>query len=821
MRLCFVSSVRRFVGLALFLFFALPFGLSVIGCGHKSTPAQFCSAGDSGPVVGQVAAISLSPTLATTGESLNYGQIGSALSASATDCKGNAVSVSKYTFASTSSYTTNTTGVIIADINPNNGQVCGGTWNRNTGGGIPDYTTCTPPPSAPSQYLALVTATAAGATSNAIPIYVHPVVTGVVLGAETPTGGCTAAGGDPGTDCCPNSTVGTVTPSPIYDGYSCVSQHTVNHLVARVYEGNGTSPANNITCQVGHLTFAPLTAGIVTIDQNGTTTANLPGSSVITATVANSSTATNAGFFSTCPPKSIVLSVPNQPAGTDSINVGLNNTQPLTVTVTDTNNQIITGLSLEYNSTTPQTIPATASSVTPVFPGSADITVVCQPPTCNSAPFSQIGLNGNGKPVTSNPITINTPGTSSTVIYVGSTGSQYVLAHDFTTNQPGALIKLPFLPNSMVINQSGSTIYFGSDSGLMSISTATNALGTTNQAVQGTVLSISPDGGTVVVTDSKRQTISLVAGTTGTATTVYGGVGTHAQWSPDSQTVYVTTLTNNIVLTHSTYTDWQSAVTEENYTDVAVTVPSVGAYFAGPRFTDGRSYCSATTIGAGSPPDETNAFIPLVDQQTVTADRLAATTDGQHILGAHAAGTASTLSDFVVTLPLSDTPYEGACPIPPAAQPGLGFFKSNYKTLPIPGINAFLTPYSTPLNAPTAITGVVPSSNSAAAFVTYTGLSGLLPVYFPSTTGAGTLKTIALSGGATAPLAGVFSTDNFSFYVGTSGDNQVHIITLAYPTGATPTATESGVLTPQLPAYTGSGFVPVNMIVQRPKKSTS
>ncbi len=192
-RLVFVNNSRRFVGLVALLCFALPVGLSVAGC-SKSSPVVYCNAGDTGPVVGQVATITLSSTLATTGESLNYGQMGQALSASAIDCKGNAVSVKAFTYASTSSFENNTNGgPVFADINPTTGQVCGGLWNRNTGGGIADYTTCLPPSPTPTQYLAYVTASADGATSNAIPVFVHPVVTGVVLGPQSTS--CAAGSG--------------------------------------------------------------------------------------------------------------------------------------------------------------------------------------------------------------------------------------------------------------------------------------------------------------------------------------------------------------------------------------------------------------------------------------------------------------------------------------------------------------------------------------------------------------------------------------------------------------------------------------------------
>ena len=816
MRSVFVNAARRFVGLIALLFFALPFGLSVIGCGHKGAPVQYCSTGDSGPVVGQVATITLAANLATTGESLNYGQIGQGLTASAADCKGNAVSVNSFTFASTSSFSANT-GVIFADINPASGQVCGGTWNRNTGGGIADFTTCIPPVTTPSTSLAYVTATANGAVSNAIPVYVHPVVTGIVLGPATPgarNGTCPVGTSDPGTDCCPNDTVGVPVIAPVYTASACLSQTKVGQLVARAYSNGTTNSANNITCQVGHLSFSAQTPSVVSIDENGAATAQQPGSTVITATIANSSTATNAGFFSTCPPASIQLTVPGQPSGTNAITVAINNLQPLIATVIDTQGNPISGLSLEFNSTTPQTIPAAIGSVTPLFPGSADITAVCQPATCNTAPFSQIGLYGNGKPITSNPITVNAVGNSSTVLYMGSTNSQYVAFRDFTTNQPSALIKLPYVPNSMVMNQAGTALYFGSAQGLMTVNATSNSFGNAVQSIQGTVLSVSPDGNTLVVTDPIRQTISLIATASDALITSYGGLGTSAAWSPDDQSVYITTSTGN-VLTHSPFTDWQTATADEIYTNVAVTVPSIGAYFAGPSTTDARSYCPSSTIGAtGNPPTVSNQFLPLADQKAVPTDQIAATTNGLHILGAHAATNgAATLSDIDVVLP-SDKSCPTVIPV--------NYFPSTFTVQPLTGINA------------SAITGVVPSSNSKVAFVTYTGpaatapagtfASGLLPIYFPPATGTGTLQFLTLGNGATAasaPISGTFSTDNFTFYAGTSGDDQVHLISLLYPKGAQPTATETGVITPNLPLFTGSGYAPINLIAQHPKKSIS
>jgi hypothetical protein len=803
---------------------SVPFGLSVTGCGHKSVPVEYCNAGDSGPVVGQVAQIVLSPSLATVGESLNYGQIGQSLSATAEDCKGNSVSVSSFTYASTSSFTSSATpGTVFADINPTTGQVCGGTWNRNTGGGIADYTTCTAP-TAPSGYLAYVTATANGAVSNAIPVYVHPVVTGVVLGGATPgasNGSCPAGTSDPGTDCCPLTTTGTAQTAPVYSGTGCLSQNQSGQLVARIYANGGTTPADNVTCEVGHLTYGTQNASnVVTINDTGLATAVQPGSTEITATIAQSSTATNAGFFSTCPPASIQLSA----NGATSATISLNNTLPLSATVLDTNGLPITGLSLEYNSTSPQTITAGGAVVTPSYPGTADITAVCQPSTCNPSGFSQIGINGGGKPITSNPVTVTANGQSSTVIYAASLGtststgtttggSQYLFTRDFTTSQPGSLIKLPYVPNSMVITQSGASIFMGSSGGLMTVTTSNNSVGTAQQTIAGSVLAVSPDGSTVVVTDPIRQTISLVATSSNSITTSYGGVGTSAVWSPDSQTVYVTTNANQI-LSYSQFTNWESA-SSPVYNDVAIAVPSVGAYFAGPNSTDGRSYCSSTTsTTAGNPPTATNSFLPLADQDTsAIVDRLIATNDGLHMLGAHVPATgAATFTDF-------DLKNQSGSGLPTAACPTVispGYFISTPFTEP------FTTSGTNPVTITASqITGVVPSSNSAVAFVTYSGTSGLLPYYIVPAQGSfGKLAYVTLSSG-TAPLAGTFSIDNSTFYVGTATDDLIHEITVTYPSGGTPTATDSGTLTPQLPAATGSGYAPVNSIVQHPKKATS
>jgi hypothetical protein len=772
--------MRRFVTLAVLLLFTIPFGISISGC-RKSEAPTYCNGGDSGVVAGQLTTITLLPKV--YGYSLNYAEIGQANTPSATDCKGNNVSVSGYTYG--------TTDMTIADINPKTGQLCGGTWNRNTAG-VPDYTYCN---ATNKTGIAYISASADAVASNPLPVYVHPIVTSVVLGA--PTANCTT---DPTTNCCPLST-DPLTATP-YAANSCLSQGANAQLVARVFAGTGSNQTN-ITCQTGHIQFGAQNGAVAAVSTNGVVTALQPGSTLVTANVANASS--SAGFFSTCPPASITLSVPTATGPANSVVVNQNNTQPLTATVFDTNNVQLTGLNLEFVSSTPTTIPVGSTGiVTPGLPGAATISALCQPPSCNPASYNQIGLFGNGKPVSSNSVTVTTPGTDSTVLYMASTQSQYVVPIDFTTNVVGAPFRLPYVPNSMVATQDGGTLYFGSSTELMVVSAGTSLiLSREDTTSPGTVIGVSPDNTTIALTDPTRQTITLESNT-GTVITTYGGVGTRAQWAPDDQTVYITA--GNQILVYNNFTGWNATApatlpltpahpsgtpTNTPVTDVAVTVPSVGAYFAGPS-TTAVGYCASSTPSTiAGVTSESNAFYPPAEDGTTAAtatDRIAATNDGLHILGATVTPT-PTLNDLHVSIPI------GACP----ATGGL-VFPSTLSSTVLGQVTA------------TAITGVLPTSDSSVAFITYTGSGGVLPAYAPVPTGLGTTKYIKLSGSATAPIIGVISTDNSTVYVGTSGDNLVHLINRG-------TLTDASTIAPQLTNPSGT-VVPVNLIAQKPRRTT-
>ena len=74
----------------------------------------------------------------TAGLSLSYGQTQQAQTPQGLTCKGQTVSIAA------AQLTYGTTNNQIADISPA-GNICAGTWNRNTGGGIADYTYCNAP----------------------------------------------------------------------------------------------------------------------------------------------------------------------------------------------------------------------------------------------------------------------------------------------------------------------------------------------------------------------------------------------------------------------------------------------------------------------------------------------------------------------------------------------------------------------------------------------------------------------------------------------------------------------------------------------------
>jgi trimeric autotransporter adhesin len=138
---------------------------------------------------------------------------------------------------------------------------------------------------------------------------------------------------------------------------------------------------------------------------------------------------------------------------------------------------------------------------------------------------------------------------------------------------------------------------------------------------------------------------------------------------------------------------------------------------------------------------------------------------------------------------------------------------------------------------------VVPSPNSALAFITYQpptsggATPAVLPYYIPGTGGAaGTVSSVTLAGTtSTAPLAGAFTPDGTLFFVSTAGDNLIHYISIPTSVTAATPPTDTQQIAPNLPscipvsaggtdlgcAYTGTGsVVPASIIVVKPRSTT-
>jgi sugar lactone lactonase YvrE len=514
----------------------------------------------------------------------------------------------------------------------------------------------------------------------------------------------------------------------------------------------------------------------------------------------------------------------------------------LTATVTDTNGNSITGLALSYTSTTPQTIGVSSTgSITSTFPSSGAIYAVCQPTTCNPSPINQLGVNGNGTAIVSNSVKVTSPGNGSNFLWLASPLSPYFVAVDLTTGTTGTPVKLPYTPNSMVIDQTGSTLYFGNYRELMIYNASTNALTTEDTSVPGVVLAVSPTNSQILINDQDRQVFYLYApGTTGvgkaagtpaTIQSSFGGVGQRAAYSPDGNTVYI--VGNNTLYVHNNFTGWSveqlsgnsanptatcpanlgplaSPSTDQNIKynafcapDLSLAVPAVGTFLSGTSAT-ARGFCPDTT---GVNVDNYPSAVPGgATGYAFGADHLAATNDGTHVIGATA--NPPTLTDATMTTPT------GACPTIPVTAPD-GTVTSKSVGLQIP--NTANNPQPLPATAGIQnIDQVVVSPDSSIAFVTYyssattTPAGGAqLPVYKIPATGPGTLSSVPLSGSAIAPVAGIFSPDYQTFFVSTTGDNLVHLI-------STPTLTDTQQLNPKLPDASGNP-TPAQLLAVKPR----
>ncbi|MGD1105615.1 MAG: hypothetical protein ABR865_01115 [Terracidiphilus sp.] len=800
--------MRRFLTLVCLLGLALPAGISVSGC-VRNPAGNYCNGLGYGPTLTQVTNLTLQPQIA--GISLAYGQTTQIQSPTATTCKGDPAAIPSGGL----SYGTSNNQLV--DISPN-GNICAGTWNRNSGGGIADYTYCNFPNPLPSTNglpytIAYITATADAVTSNPVTVYIHAPISSVSL-VTTPSSGSSPQG------CYSQNQQASL------DAEECFVSNGTQYefcappsLSAANYScPGGLAPGVTVvpecTTSTGTLSFLTGNPAVATINSaTNVITAQQPGTTVITATIAQ--TASSAGYFSTCPPKSINIALAN---GSTKGVVTQGVSQNLTTTVTDTLGNSITGLALEYESTNPIDITVTgAGSITPAFPGVATITALCKPSACNPAPINELGLNGTGLPIASNPVDVIVPGTTSDFVWFGAPNqSQYFSSVELLTGTPGSTVRLPYVPNSMLMDQLGTSLYFGSLHELMVYSTQGNALTRQDTSVPGVVLAVSPNGSYLLINDQIRGLFYLY-NTSGSIISTFGGLGAAAAWTQDSNTLYIVDSAalggnhTNTLYVHDTNSGWSTynLSASGGSQNLAVTVPGLGAYLAG-NPTIAHTWCPSGTVGNNA----TIQFYPQSDSVNLVSNTLGATEDGQHILGASLNGSSITLNDIGVSIPPTLAYPAAECPVTTA---GTTQTLAPLSTNPTINGSVNLTGVTNATAINQVVTGTAPTTASVTnavpiAFVTYntpgtSTTAAKLPFYLPQSTGIGpigyvTFADITSAAPPIAPLAGTFSPDHSIFFVSTAGDNEVHFISIPANLSLTFPPTDSQQLSPALPACT-------------------
>jgi len=794
----------------------------------------------------QVFSITLQPQIA--GISLAYGQTQQSSTPTALTCKGESASLGATRF----SY--GTTNNQLVDISPN-GNICAGTWNRNTGGGIADYTYCNFPNPLPSTgglpyRTAYITATIDTVTSNPVAVYVHAPISSINL-VTTPLAGAPAQG--------------------------CFSQNQQAQLDAQAfYSLNGaqtllcapnsaTLPA--CSASIGTLSFNVGSSAVATIDPTtNIITAHLPGTTVINSTI--SQTASSAGYFSTCPPSAISVSLANG-STTGVITQGVS--QNLTAKVIDTQGNPINGLNLSYQSTNPVDISASnGGSITAAFPGVASVYATCQPPSCDPAPANELGLYGTGLSLASNPVNIIVPGATSDFVWFAAPGqSQYFSSIELLTGNPGSTVRMPYVPNSMKTDQSGSSLYFGSSRELMVYSTSANGLSKTDPSVPGVVLAVAPNNGQVLINDQVRGLLYLYNVSSGQSLT-QGGLGVAAAWTPDSDTLYVVDSSSlggahtDALYVYSGNSGWSSypLPAPPNFwaanpnspiaRSLATTVPGVGAYFSGSP-TVAHTWCLSGQVGNNA----SIAFYPQSDSVAAETEVLAATSDGMHILGAGLNGSSINLTDIGVTIPT--VAPNAVCPGVGPSAPAQGGTLSPLSTNPVVNAPVSLTGVTNAVLVNQVVAGTAPATASVTsaapiAFVTYTpngsAVAAQLPFYLPQASSGNQVGSVPFcqdltsipppppctqgtpTTPPTAPLAGVFSPDHSIFFVSTAGDNQIHFIAIPTNVSLAAPPSDKQQFSPNLPGcdpatdsgclFTGTpgAIVPATVIAVKPRPVT-
>ena len=461
-----------------------------------------------------------------------------------------------------------------------NGLACGGSWDSLT---APTY--CTPGPTGVAQVVAI----AEGVTSPPTTVYVHQHIDhiGIVDLCAVPS---------PPAPC-------TLPRNP------CQSLQQLNVAQNTVYQAQAYNQSTDITATVGQFSWQAVNLAVVklnnTVSQLGNlvngislnqvvATAETPGMSPVFAAVG---TATSVPInFTTCAVQAIALQVTG----------ATTNSRTIAATVTDTLGNVIlrpgltTSIGLTWSSSQPASVAVTTAGVaTASNGGGATIIASCTPPTCNtgfvpSLPiYPENAIEVLGDPSASTTTSSATTAAAATTVYASSTACgtidncvSTVVPITEPTNTVGASITLPVTPNSLVVNAQGTKVYLGTNSGyfgskgLMVLDASSNTI-TQFPSTPGKVLAVSPDGTTVIVSDTVDVPNEVYVFNTATSTTAsYAIVGaTAAAFSPDSLKAYI--IAGSTLYVYSKVDPLETIPLSAPANDVAFFAEGAFAYLAG------------------------------------------------------------------------------------------------------------------------------------------------------------------------------------------------------------------------------------------------
>lgn len=322
-----------------------------------------------------------------------------------------------------------------------------------------------------------------------------------------------------------NGVTGATATVPL-TGTNAIASGTQLTVTASGY--GATTPPTTATLSNGSATCSGTANVITALTPSAGLTAETPGSTTIFASVSGLN---SPGLpYITCPVASIfVHSASNYDT---SFTLAAAGTQALTADVYDSNGVYIKppltwGSSAIASATVTNTgaAPNNPGTITAVAPGTAYITASCSNPSCNISLPPQYSLN---------VVTANVTGTTSTTVYAASTNSTTLVPISTATDAVGSAITLPYLPNSMVADPAGATLYLGSGYGLMGVNLSTGATSTL-PGVYGTVEAISADGSYLLISDSAANSIRYFQVSTLTVPFVQSGDTTNSSaYTPDS-----------------------------------------------------------------------------------------------------------------------------------------------------------------------------------------------------------------------------------------------------------------------------------------------